>query len=170
MNQQTEMRYPVALLLSRNWKFAGQWRYPHWEIVSILPAANTAVNTDDIPQMQYRHVHTAESGDHYLWSGLWLEFFRDAMQAYYQNMTGARPSLFVLCNEQDETPGLAPISISASHGDAEAHMESDGIVLVTPLTAPFSGWLADFLLQRQSLFENQLAQLHKDKKGKHRHV
>jgi len=162
----SDVRYPVNLLLGQNWRQSGQWRFPRWRIISVLPAdTGLSFESPDCTQ-----VHTSENENNYLWQGLWLEFFRDGLQAYYDNLTGSRPSLFVLCHERDEKPELAPISISANLTDAEAHMESDGTVLVTALVDPFSSWLANYVLQNRSVFEHQLDRLHRDKKGKHRHV
>lgn len=166
MNPHADVRYPISLVLSRKWQLSGQWHFPHWEVVVVLPQ-HTTPNSNSL---DCRHVHTGEDGEHYLWSGLWLEFFRDGLQGYYQNLTGSQPALFVLCHDEDTETGLAPITVSANHADAEAHMESDGVVLTTPLVAPFSSWLAEYILDKQSILDQQLQEQHQDKKGKHRHV
>lgn len=117
-----------------------------------------------------RLIYTGEDGEHFLWSGLWLEFFRDSLQGYYLNLTGRQPSLFVLCYDDDTKTGLAPIMVSANHADAEDHMEIDGIVLSTPLIVPFSNWVADYILDNQVLLDHQLQAHQRKPKGKHRHV
>lgn len=168
MSSHADERHPLSLVLSRKWRQSGQWHFPKWDIVVVLPQHTTS-NSDGL---DCRHVHTGEDGEHFLWSGLWLEFFRDSLQSYYQNLTGMQPSLFVLCHDDDVNTGLVPITISANHADAEGHMESDGIVLSTPLVTPFSGWVADYVLRNQSILDQQLqAQQHEKKgKGKQRHV
>lgn len=166
MNSNADARYPVALLLGRTLKQSGRWQFPRWQVLGVLPYHVSP----DSDALHCRQVHAGARDDHFLWSGLWLEFFRDGLQGYYQNITGMHPSLFVLCHSDDTGNSLNPISISANHADAEAHMESDGIVLETPLIAPFSNWLADYVLVNQSVFERQLAELHHVKKGKRRHV
>jgi len=162
----TEIQYPVALLLNRHWLQTGQWRHPSWTIVSVLPACGE----DALVSPACTRIHSAEHDQDFLWHGLWLELSRNGLQGYYENLTGSNPSLFVLCHELDEEPGLAPISISASHADAEAHMESDGTVLVSPLNAPFAGWLANFVLQNRSIFEHQLDRIQHGKKERQNHA
>jgi hypothetical protein len=166
MNTHAELRYPVSLILSCHWQRTAQWRYQQWQIVALLPQHTTP----DSYTVSRRRVHTGEAGEHFLFSGLWLEFFRDGLQAYYQNLTGAKPSLFVLCHDDASSSQLTPIAISASHADAEGHMESDGIVLNTPLVAPYSTWLADYVLNNQLILDQQLHNQRQDKKGKRRHV
>jgi hypothetical protein len=166
MNVHADVRYPISLVLSRQWLQSGQWRFPRWEVVVVLPQHTTP----DTNGLDVRHVHTGEDGEHYLWSGLWLELFRDGLQGYYQNLTAIQPSLFVLCHDGDSKTGLAPVSVSANHADAEDHMESDGIVLTTPLVLPFSSWVAEYILDKRSILDQQLADERQSKKGKRRHV
>jgi Protein of unknown function (DUF3305) len=166
MNPHAERCYPLSLVLSRKWLQSAQWRYQHWDVVAILPQASSASADMD----EYRRVHIENDSEHFLYSGLSLELFRDGLQAYYQNITGAQPSLFVLCHDDETYGGITPVSVSANHADAEGHLESDGIVLSTPLRAPFSGWLADYVLKNQNLLDQQLQDLRHDKKGKRRHV
>lgn len=166
MNPHADVRYPVSLVLSRQWYQASQWQYPKWDVVVVLPY-HTTPNSHTL---NCRHVHTGEDGEHFLWSGLWLEFFHDGLQAYYQNLTGVQPSLFVLCHDDDTQTGLAPTMLSANHADAEGHMESDGIVLSTPLMPPFSNWVADYILHNQSRLDQQIEAQRQEKKGKKRHV
>ena len=81
-----------------------------------------------------------------------------------------QPSLFVLCHDDDAKTGLAPAIVSANHADAEGHMESDGIVLSTPLLAPFSSWVAEYILTNQTLLDKQIQEQQRERKGKRRHV
>lgn len=166
MNPHADVRYPVSLVLSRKWQQSGQWQFPKWDIEVILPYHTTPATQ----VLDCRHVHTGEDGEHYLWSGMWLEFFRDSLQGYYQNLTGTQPSLFVLCHDDDVKTGLTPSVVSANHADAEGHMESDGTVLSTPLFVPFLNWVADYVLQNQTLLDQQIEAQRQEKKGKHRHV
>jgi len=166
MNPHADTRYPVSLVLSRNWQQSGQWQFPKWDVVVVLPYHTTP----EAQAVNCRHVHTGEDGEHFLWSGLWLEFFRDGLQGYYQNLSGKQPSLFVLCHEDDARTGMAPAVISANHADAEGHMESDGIVLSTPLLAPFSTWVAEYILHHQTELDRQIESQGRNKKGKRHRV
>ncbi len=166
MNPHADACYPISLVLSRKWHQSGQWQFPKWDIVVVLPYHTTP----DTQNLNCRHIHTGEAGEHFLWSGLWLDFFRDGLQGYYQNLTGKRPSLFVLCHDDDTRTGMAPAVISANHADAEGHMESDGIVLSTPLVTPFSTWVAEYILQNQTELDHQIESQRQSKKGKRHHV
>lgn len=166
MSTTADVRYPVSLILGRTWQQSGRWHFPHWQVLEILPC----ITSPDTGELQCHPVANDGQIERFLWSGLWLEFFHDGLQGYYQNLTGSHPSLFVLCNSDDSGDEVGPVAISANHADAEAHMESDGIVLETPLTSPFSSWLADYILENQTVFERQLAEYQHTKKGKRRHV
>lgn len=166
MNTHADVRYPVSLLLNMKWQTSGQWQFPQWEIAAVLPQGPTP----DPIAVSSRRIYAEDAGELILWSGLWMELYRDGLQAYYQNLTGMQPSIFVLCHEKDTAGSLVPVAVSVNHGDAEGHMESDGIVLSTPLVSPFVNWLADYILQHQALMDQQLKAQHLIKKGKRRHV
>lgn len=166
MNPHADVSYPVSVVMTRQWRLYGQWRLPHWAIAALLPGQDET-QTDG---SDHRSVHHENDEEQIIWSGLWLNLFRDELQSYYQNLMGKQPSLFVLCRDDIGEAGMAPTSVSANLADAEAHMETDGIVLTTPLVAPFSNWLAEYVLNHQAHFERQLQQQKHGKKGKRKHV
>lgn len=166
MNPHADTSYPVSVVLSRCWRQQGQWQFPHWDVVELLPR-HTHMQSNET---DYARVQTDKGDEQYVWSEMWLDLFRDGLQSYYQNLIGKQPSLFVLCRDDHPDTGIAPVSVSANFADAEAHMETDGIVLSTPLVAPFSKWLADYVLQNQSALNRQVRQHKGGKKGKRRHV
>lgn len=162
MNPHADESHPLSVILHRLWRQHGQWRYPQWQVSGLM--AQHAVMADGLPT--YHSMEAEDGGELYVWSGLSLDFFRDSLQSYYQNLTGVQPSLFVLCHDDAPQTGLAPVSVSADWADAEAHMETDGIVLSTALIVPFSNWLADYVLRNQSLLDRQIQQQSHGKKGK----
>jgi len=164
MNPHADVSYPVSIVMQREYRQYGQWQLPHWDLVALLPQ-----HTGDGSQRRQPLQGEQDEG-HVIWSGFWLELFRDGLQSYYQNLMGKQPSLFVLCRDDDEDTDLAPTMISANFADAEAHMETDGIVLSTPLVAPFSNWLAEYILSQQPALEKQLQDHKHGKKDKRRHV
>jgi len=170
MNPHADESHPLSVILHRQWRQHGQWRYPQWQVSGLL--AQHAVMAGETPT--YHCVQSEDDGESYLWSGLALDFFRDSLQSYYQNLTGAQPSLFVLCHDDHPQTGMAPVSISADWADAEAHMETDGIVLSAALAVPFTNWLADYVLRNQALLDRQIRQNSQGKhgkgKGKRQHV
>ncbi|MDR9436847.1 MAG: DUF3305 domain-containing protein [Thiohalophilus sp.] len=164
MNPHADVSYPVSIVMRREYRQYGQWKLPHWNLVALLPQ-----HTGDGSQRRQRLQGEQDEG-HLIWSGFWLELFRDGLQSYYQNLMGRQPSLFVLCRDDDDDSDLAPTMISANFADAEAHMETDGLVLSTPLVAPFSNWLAEYVLSQQPALEKQLQDHKHGKKGKRKHV
>ncbi|MGD8407518.1 MAG: DUF3305 domain-containing protein [Thiohalophilus sp.] len=163
MNPHADVSYPVSIVMRREYRQYGQWQLPHWDLVGLLPQHTTA-------GMDKAQPLPGEADDQMIWSGFWLDLFRDGLQSYYQNLMGKQPSLFVLCRDDDVDTGLAPTMVSANFADAEAHMETDGIVLSTPLAEPFSNWLAEYILNNQPVLERQLQEHKGGKKGKRRHV
>ncbi len=166
MNPHADVSYPLSIVMSRQWRQYGKWRLPHWELVALLPQPGASESAT----VSYRRVQTEHGDEHFVWSGLWLDLFRDGLQSYYQNLIGKQPSLFVLCRDDDVETGMAPVTISANFADAEAHMETDGVVLSTPLVAPFSNRLAEYILKNQSVLNQQMQDYKSGKKGKRRHV
>lgn len=166
MNPHADESYPVSVVLERHWRQYGQWRLPRWQIIRLLPRHLVQ------PDNNRDHLHTgdAQNKEQFVWSGLWLDLFRDELQSYYQNLTSKQPALFVLCRDDHPETGTAPSMVSANLADAEAHMETDGIVLSTPLAMPFSRWLAEYVLKNQPWLDKQLQELRHGKKGKRRHV
>lgn len=164
MNPHADVRYPVSVVMRREYRQYGQWQLPHWDLVALLPQHTEG----DSPGSQCPHEQQEQ--EHRIWSGFWLELFRDGLQSYYQNLMGRQPSLFVLCRDDDLETGLAPTMISANFADAEAHMETDGVVFSTPLVEPFSRWLAEYVLNNHQALEKQMQEHKHGNKGKRRHV
>lgn len=161
MNPHADVSYPVSIVMQREYRQYGQWQLPHWDLVALLPQHSSEVS---------QQLQGDQDQGHMIWSGFWLELFRDGLQSYYQNLMGKQPSLFVLCRDDDDDSDLAPTMISANFADAEAHMETDGIVLSTPLVAPFSNWLAEYILSQQPALEKQMLNHKHGKKDKRKHV
>lgn len=168
MNPHADEHFPVSVVLKRHWRQHGQWRFPQWDVVSVV--AETRVPVSQAPEPAYQRRQDEREDAYFEWSNLWLELFRDGLQAYYQNLMGQKPSLFILCRDDHEHTGVAPVAISANFADAEAHMETDGVVLDTPLEAPFSKWIADYVLNNQHALDRQMQDHKAGKKGKKRHV
>jgi len=166
MNPHADASYPVSVVLSRHMLHKGQWQFPSWEIVELLPR-HTPPQEDG---QDYARIQNDKGEEQFIWSDMWLDLFRDGLQSYYQNLTGKHPSVFVLCRDDHPETGMAPVSVSANFADAEAHMETDGMVLSTPLIPPFSKWLADYVLHNESVLNRQVQEHKGGKKGKRRHV
>jgi hypothetical protein len=136
-----EFTHPVTLVLLRRWRRQQRWRYADWRLVAVLPGG---VGEAD----GCRVLQTGQDEEHFIWNGFSLRLYRDGLPAYYENLTGRQPMLFVLCHE-DSHHGLAPVTVTADHSEAEAHMETGDTVLSMPLQPPLSRWVAEYILEHQ---------------------
>jgi hypothetical protein len=141
MTVHNEFTHPVTLVLQRHMRRQQRWRYPDWRLVAVLPGSGAEAGG-------CRVLRTGPDEEHYVWSGYSLRLYRDGLPAYYENLTGGQPMLFVLCHE-DPRHGLLPVTVTADHSEAEAHMETGDTALSMPLQPPLSQWVAHYILEHQ---------------------
>jgi hypothetical protein len=95
------------------------WSAPSWEAVAVL----TGEQFEGLPRE--RTLLKSDGGvDQYLWTGFSLELYRDAAEAYWFNLTGTRPALFVICRSGEDGE-LVPFRVAADHFESEAAVEAD---------------------------------------------
>ena len=141
MELRNEFSHPVTLVLQRRMRQQQPWRYADWRLVAVLPANGEAAG-------DCRVLQTGQDEQHFIWSGYSLRLYRDGLIAYYENLTGGQPMLYVLCHE-DPRHGLLPVTVTADHSEAEAHMETGDTALSVPLQPPVSQWVAQYILKHQ---------------------
>ena len=114
---------PVAVILGRRVVARGGWKVPSWHAVGVVAGEN-------LPGRDARAVpvHETEDEQHFLWGGLHVELYRDATEAYWSNLVGRQPALFILCTEE-EGGMLEPRSVTADMHEAGSSMEGDDQVL-----------------------------------------
>lgn len=119
MTASPRLSLPVAVVLGRRMVAGRGWKVPHWRVVGVVSGAQLpGPDTRGVP------VHSAEDEEHFLWGGLRLDLYRDAAESYWVNLTGAQPSLFVLCSEQ-EGGQLVPALVTADQNEACSGVEGD---------------------------------------------
>jgi len=127
MSTGAQVSLPVSVILSRKMVTRGALSVPSWGAVAVLAGEN-------LESGSARGSLVREDGkeQHFLWTGLTLEFFRDSAQSYWSNLVGQRPALYVICHEQDDG-GLIPVLVTADHDEAGAAIEGSDVVFTVPI-------------------------------------
>lgn len=135
---------PVAVVMGRRMVSGKGWQVPSWQVVGVVAGA-------DLPVQQARGTPIRSEGDeeHLLWTGLRVELFRDAAGAYWSNLTGRQPSLFVLCHE-DEQGLMAPKSVTADHDEASSGVEVDERVFAAPIPPEIYHHIEAFVIEHHA--------------------
>lgn len=140
MRMQPLVSIPVAAILARKEISRSGWSLANWEGVAVLAGERFAEG-----KARREPLQETEKGTQYLWDGLRLELFRDAAETYWFNLTGTRPSLFIICQEQ-EGGELVPVSVTADHADSTSAVEADCKVFAVPIPADVLRQLEEFVM------------------------
>ena len=118
---------PVAVVMARKEVARGRWSVSSWEAVGIVAGEN-------VPGAEARGVPLppVDGNPQYLWGGFALSLYRDSTDAYWYNLVGDQPSLFIVCTE-GEDGGLVPTAVTASPDEASNHVQGDDQVFATPI-------------------------------------
>jgi len=118
---------PVAVILGRRMVGRDRWRVPSWRVVGVLAGGN-------LPGREARGqpVHSTDDEDQFLWGGFALELYRDASEAYWINLVGREPALFVICTAADDG-SLEPESVTADLHEAGSGVEGNDRVFSAPI-------------------------------------
>jgi hypothetical protein len=124
---QPEACFPLSAVMECTRSKRGPWQLPVWRLVGFV--AGEAVAGEHPQRLRVR----AEAGrEHWLWTGLRLALFRDCAESYWYNLTGRRPSLFLICREHAAGEPV-PFTVTANYDEAGAHMEADDLVFSAPI-------------------------------------
>lgn len=159
----TDTRYPVSVLVEEHEVARSGWSVWHSEVTGVVAAPVGAPNA-----VERRLVHQDETGKKYLWSGLELELFKDSAEAYWYNLTAMKPSLYVVCQAEDDEP-MKPFLVTANHDEAGAYAEADGDEMVFPVPMPpdIHQWLERYVVENY-VPEQKKKRKRKDWKGEDR--
>ena len=139
---------PVAVVMSRRMVERGRWRVPSWDVAGVVAGAQVDASARGTP--------IAGNGDEeqFLWGGLRLELYRDAVRSYWANLTGTQPSLFVLCHD-DGAGTLVPKMVTADQDEASAGVEVDERVFSAQIPPEVYHYLEAFVVEHHMPEEKQ---------------
>lgn len=119
-------RIPLGVITARDLVAADPWTDERWTVVGAVagPAAD--------PGARPRTLRSAPDGSQYLWTGLELRLTPSEVDAYYYNLAGSSPRLYVYCQRDDEG-GLIPVAVTLDYIEAIAHSEFGNEVFPVPI-------------------------------------
>ena len=83
-----------------------------------------------------------------MWKGLKLRLFADSSEGYWYNLLSDVPYAFVLCeyDSEDEQQVPVPITVTVNQDEAGGHLESDNLVVSSPLPAEIRDAVEKFVV------------------------
>jgi hypothetical protein len=132
---------PVAVIMGRRIVAGRGWRVPSWRVVGVVSGAGLPGN-----EAQGTPVHTDGDEEHFMWGGLRLDLYRDAVESYWVNLTGRQSALFVLCAD-DERFGVVPKFVTADQNEACSGIEGDDRVFSAPIPPEVYQHLEAFVVE-----------------------
>jgi hypothetical protein len=143
-HQQTRSttEFPVSVIMERTEVRQGRWTVPKWEVIGVVAGEEMAT-----PELQRTLIRSENDRQQYLWTGLALELFKDAAEAYWFNLSGDKPALYVACSCEDETDEVVPILVTADSTEAVMHEEANDIVFSVPMPPEVYQWLERYVVE-----------------------
>jgi len=119
---------PLRIITAREPVSTSPWVDERWWVVGAV--AGAAPNEGCAREI----LRAGPDGERYLWTGVQLRLIRSEVDAYYFNLMGSNPSLYVFC-ERDADGGLAPTAATLEYSEAMAHDEFGNEVFAVPIPA-----------------------------------
>lgn len=107
--------WPVAVVLRREMRQRGQWQFPAWSLQAIERGG---------AENRLTETRIDEGVREFRWSGLAVVLLRSNAETFWYNLTSARPSLFVICQE-DPQYGLMPTMVTLDQDESARQQESE---------------------------------------------
>ena len=117
--EKLSQQFPVAVLVEYQAVHDNRWIDGRWVVTGVVTGAQFADEG-----VHSKLVHSSESGQQYLWTGLNITLHPDDAESYYCNLMSDRPSAFIICNDGQDEP-LQPSIVTLSYGEATSYMETD---------------------------------------------
>ena len=135
------MVLPVAVVMERQPVEGNRWVTHRW-------LATGVVTGDREPPAQAGGilVHEDDSGARYLWAGFKLELFKDEAASYYANLMAEQPSVFVICQQEDDGDP-EPFFATCCQALAANYLEGDNEVFSVPMAPDIYLWLERYVVQ-----------------------
>jgi len=135
------LQYPVAVLVEYQAVHHHRWIDGRWSVTGVVAGKrleNAAVRC--------QLIHSNNETQQYLWAGLSVELHPDDAESYYCNLMSDNPSVFVVCNEEQDG-ALQPSIATLSYGEATSYMETDQRVERVAMPADLYRWLEQYVLE-----------------------
>jgi len=131
---------PVAVLVEYQVVHDNRWIDGRWAVSGVVAAEQSAG-----AGMHCKLVHSNEAVKQYLWTGLSIELHKDDAESFYCNLMSDKPSVFVICDEEQDAP-LQPSIVTLSYSEATTYMETDQRVERVEMPAELYRWLEQYVL------------------------
>ncbi len=132
--------YPVAVLVEYQVVHDNRWIDGRWIVTGVVAGEQFAE-----AGMHCKLVHSGEAGKQYLYTGLSIELHKDDAESFYCNLMSDNPSVFVICDEEQDEP-LQPSIVTLSYAEATTYMETDQRVERVEMPAELYRWLEQYVL------------------------
>jgi len=132
--------FSISVVLQKTRKQVKQWASWDWSIAGVV--ANDQVGNDEAWGTMLQE---SDDQTQYLFRGMRLELFKDGCEGYWYNLTSEKASLFLVCDLEDESMAR-PMLITVNQDEAMAHMESDELVLSTPIPPEIYHYIEAFVV------------------------
>jgi Protein of unknown function (DUF3305) len=120
-------RIPLSVVTTREPVKDNPWITERWRVVGVI--AGQAQDSGKISRTLLRYGPDSEQ---FLWTGFVLRLRPPETDAYYYNIIGQNPSLYVYC-EDDDSGEPRPRSITAEYIDAMSHSECGNTTFSVPM-------------------------------------
>lgn len=134
-------RVPVSVVMERRKVSGNRWLSERWEAVGIVAGERLSGHG-----VSRSHIVVDEDTDQFVWTGFAVELYRDEAESYYFNLLGDKPSVFVICRQEDDGE-VAPFLVSLSYDEASSHMEVDDLVFRLPIPREVYLWVERYVLE-----------------------
>ncbi|MDJ0957746.1 MAG: DUF3305 domain-containing protein [Arenicellales bacterium] len=137
----TDTLFPVSVIMERREKRRGQWSYTEWKATGILVGN----------QLKKRYpekclLHEDKECRRFLWTNFVIELFKDGAESYWNNLMASKPSLFVVCRDDEETEDLEPFLVTANYDEIIGYLEVEDKVFSLPIPPEIYQWLERYVV------------------------
>ena len=140
-NGYTETEFPVSVIMERREKKRGQWPYTEWKATGVLLGGELRKS-----HLEKSLLHEDEECQRYLWTNFVIELFKDEAESYWNNLVAAKPSLFVVCRDDEETEELEPFLVTANYDEIIGYLEVEDQVFSLPIPPEIYQWLERYVV------------------------
>ncbi len=130
-------RRSVGVVVERQ-RIDNPWVDARWRVIGLLPPLPDRAPWSVLAQAPDRIHYYAGAAD--------IALHPTEAENYRENLSSARPSLYVILRRCPEDPGLRLLEITVDPGEVDAHSDAgDDLIEAVPLPADIAAWMQDFV-------------------------